>query len=94
MPTEHEGGGGHPGKPPPGVHVPPPDWVGTLVLGWITLAAVACVGLPLAFMWSQDTRCAARWHGLYKTQWSLGGGCQVNADGRWVPDTYVTMRVQ
>lgn len=56
----------------------------------VIVYVVTIIVLLLGALIYAPISCASRWEGVYKTQWTITGGCRVEVSpGKWVPEKNV-----
>ena len=49
------------------------------------------VGLITLVITLDRLGCANRWDGIYQSQYNVLGGCRVNVEGHWLPESVIRM---
>ena len=59
------------------------------VISSIAIVVLYSVGLVTLVYKLGEAGCLARWDGVYPVQFNLPGGCKINKEGKWLPESVI-----
>lgn len=63
------------------------------VVATVVVLFVYAVGIIALATTLDRLSCTNRWDGIYQSQYKVLGGCRVNVDGRWLPESVIRVKV-